>query len=551
RENKGVKLLIEEPTTSSDEKKTFERVLVARMEKMGLTPTIGIGFPFVPKLNKDKPLSKSLEKKLSDDDVQLFANASSCSITQINSEKVTDFVDVVKHQYNNFDKPLKYTFSKTSESVDSKNNENAATKTETQSEFTVTIPPCAMKELGVRFAIGEISAVRVGSEAEKLGIKPGDKLIEVDGKRDFDPMKLSQKLQKQAAEGLEKVEIVILKPVTKTEAKDSDVAENDTVTAKNPAETEEKDVEIAKEDKKTKASKEYIEVKYEIPLVIEPERLISGVGASVACSPIGISYNITNQIAGVDSKAGDYSELIGKKVVAFEFPDYVPPGGVPNVSYIKPIRKWYFWKTGFSLISICEAVEIPFVYYQVLKTAPDGTAVKLHCVSDQEDAKIVTKEFKAQTSTDWFDDDRGMNFELERFTMRTGSVIVAAKLGFFKTVDGTLAVYRFLRNIGGRVSARAMGGPVAIVQIAYNIASESVGRFLLLLCLLGANLAVLNILPIPVLDGGHLVFLAYEGIFRKPPNESVQVGLSYLGLLLLLGLMFWAISLDLGFISRF
>jgi regulator of sigma E protease len=68
--------------------------------------------------------------------------------------------------------------------------------------------------------------------------------------------------------------------------------------------------------------------------------------------------------------------------------------------------------------------------------------------------------------------------------------------------------------------------------------------------MLGANLAVINILPVPVLDGGHLVFLAYEGIFRKPPNETVLIILSYIGLALLLLLMLWAFSLDLGFVKR-
>ncbi|MBO7679019.1 MAG: site-2 protease family protein, partial [Thermoguttaceae bacterium] len=63
---------------------------------------------------------------------------------------------------------------------------------------------------------------------------------------------------------------------------------------------------------------------------------------------------------------------------------------------------------------------------------------------------------------------------------------------------------------------------------------------------ISANLAVVNILPIPVLDGGHLVFLLYEAIFRKPANENVQVILSYIGLFLLLALMAWVILLDIA-----
>ena len=75
-------------------------------------------------------------------------------------------------------------------------------------------------------------------------------------------------------------------------------------------------------------------------------------------------------------------------------------------------------------------------------------------------------------------------------------------------------------------------------------------KLLLFLTFLSANLAVLNFLPIPVLDGGHFVLLAYEGIRGKPADERVQVGLSYIGLILILTLMVWAIGLDFGLFSR-
>jgi regulator of sigma E protease len=55
---------------------------------------------------------------------------------------------------------------------------------------------------------------------------------------------------------------------------------------------------------------------------------------------------------------------------------------------------------------------------------------------------------------------------------------------------------------------------------------------------------VLNLLPIPLLDGGHLIFLAYEGIRGKPADERVQIGLSLLGMVFLIGLMLYVIGLD-------
>ena len=63
--------------------------------------------------------------------------------------------------------------------------------------------------------------------------------------------------------------------------------------------------------------------------------------------------------------------------------------------------------------------------------------------------------------------------------------------------------------------------------------------------MLSANLAVVNFLPIPVLDGGHMMFLLYEGIFRRPVNEAWQIRLSLVGFAFLLSLMAFVIGLDI------
>ena len=55
---------------------------------------------------------------------------------------------------------------------------------------------------------------------------------------------------------------------------------------------------------------------------------------------------------------------------------------------------------------------------------------------------------------------------------------------------------------------------------------------------------MINFLPIPVLDGGHMVFLIYEKIRGKPASEGVRVGLTYVGLALILGLMIFVIAID-------
>ena len=77
------------------------------------------------------------------------------------------------------------------------------------------------------------------------------------------------------------------------------------------------------------------------------------------------------------------------------------------------------------------------------------------------------------------------------------------------------------------------------------MASSGLPEFLIFLGFLSVNLAVLNFLPIPVLDGGHMVFLIWEGLTRRRPNERVYATAMYLGLLFVLGLMGWVFYLDI------
>jgi regulator of sigma E protease len=112
-------------------------------------------------------------------------------------------------------------------------------------------------------------------------------------------------------------------------------------------------------------------------------------------------------------------------------------------------------------------------------------------------------------------------------------------------------VYRLIHSVStNKVSLRMVSGPVGIVKAALMYARSGLGTFLLFLTLLSTNLAVLNFLPIPVLDGGHMVLLLYEGIRGKPADERVQEVMTWIGLILLLTLMVWAFGLDLNFFSR-
>lgn len=127
----------------------------------------------------------------------------------------------------------------------------------------------------------------------------------------------------------------------------------------------------------------------------------------------------------------------------------------------------------------------------------------------------------------------------------------AFQLGANQTWGDLTRVFKFLgKLVRGRIGLENLGGPGTIFVVATSEASQGTSRLMLFLVLLSANLAIINFLPIPVLDGGHMMFLAYEGMFRKPVTEKVQVVLTYAGLLALLALMAFVLFQDVWRISK-
>lgn len=97
----------------------------------------------------------------------------------------------------------------------------------------------------------------------------------------------------------------------------------------------------------------------------------------------------------------------------------------------------------------------------------------------------------------------------------------------------------------GSVSTESLGGPVAIGQLSGQAARAGVRALLDFMALLSINLAILNLLPIPVLDGGHLVFLTIEGIRGKPVSAEQRVRWTQAGVVVVAALMIFVIINDI------
>ncbi|MFQ5798123.1 MAG: RIP metalloprotease RseP [Bacteroidota bacterium] len=94
--------------------------------------------------------------------------------------------------------------------------------------------------------------------------------------------------------------------------------------------------------------------------------------------------------------------------------------------------------------------------------------------------------------------------------------------------------------------SESIGGPIKIAQIATQTAEFGIGSFLGFMALLSMSLAILNILPFPALDGGHLTFLLYEAVFRREIPHRVKLALQQAGFFLLLAFMVFIIYNDIA-----
>ena len=99
--------------------------------------------------------------------------------------------------------------------------------------------------------------------------------------------------------------------------------------------------------------------------------------------------------------------------------------------------------------------------------------------------------------------------------------------------------------IKGTISSCNISGPIGMAKVAAAAVQSGLEAFIGTLALMSLTIGIANLLPIPVLDGGHLVFHVYEAIFRRPPNERVMQVLMTAGLAILLSLMLFAFSNDL------
>ena len=121
----------------------------------------------------------------------------------------------------------------------------------------------------------------------------------------------------------------------------------------------------------------------------------------------------------------------------------------------------------------------------------------------------------------------------------------AVQEGSFRTWYWVRTTLEFLGQlVSGKSSAKEVGGPILIGQLSGQAARAGLWSLLSFMAIISVNLAILNLLPVPVLDGGHLTFLAFEAVRGRALSVEQRIRLTQVGLVLVVGLMVWVITND-------
>jgi len=125
------------------------------------------------------------------------------------------------------------------------------------------------------------------------------------------------------------------------------------------------------------------------------------------------------------------------------------------------------------------------------------------------------------------------------------SITQAIKYGSMQLVNITyLSLKSLYLLVNGSISPKKLSGPIEIIKEAGNSASSSVSRLFNFMILINISLAVLNLLPIPVLDGGHIMFMIIEKIKGSPVNFKLQEKFTIVGMFILFSLMIFSVVND-------
>ncbi len=364
----------------------------------------------------------------------------------------------------------------------------------------VTLPPQPLRTVGLIMRMGPVESVREGSPAERAGLQAGDLILRVNGQAVGDPMVLPQQFEQWISQ---EVHLDVARPTA--------------------------------------------EALTTIELSVTPEPRyrydeLTVHSALVPIESIGVAYSVGTQVVGVEpgspaEKAGlRAGDLLQRVLFA---------GSADGDSEVAAVIDRRAADSGIELTAQRE--DWPLVF-TLLQKVPADVELKIGFLRA---GQAMDATLRPAISPNWFYVDRGLPLAALGRVHTAGSWLEAWQLGLRETKESLQKVVRFVVKLAtARVPLRSLGGPLTIVAVAGSEASADTSRLLLFMTFLSANLAILNFLPIPALDGGHMLFLLAEAVTGKPVDERLQGALTFAGVVCLLALMVLVFYNDIGRLVR-
>jgi regulator of sigma E protease len=351
--------------------------------------------------------------------------------------------------------------------------------------FEVTLPPAQFLDFGLRLKIEPCTAVRKDSPAEKAGFRKGDLIVKVNGSDDFDPMRLATLCFENAG-----------KPMTfEVERKSAGGIHSSEILTATP------------DDSPWRTEPVFRNEVYDVP-------------------GLGLCYPISTHVLAV--RPGSPAAEAGLKprdvINAMTFP------AVKRKAATQERRERPALKA--KTVEFDEKSPGWFAAFAEMQYRPIS---QLELVVNKASSpyKITPKP-----DPDWYNPARGLQFFPMLRKSPAQPLAAALRSGFNETIENIGRVYATIRSlVERRVGPKNLVGPIMIAQFAYSAAGSSLQDLIYFLGFLSVNLAVINFLPIPPLDGGQMAYLVAEKIRGRPLPDSAVIAGTYFGLFLVLCLM--------------